>query len=386
MARLKTAATILDASEKWKQQCLLEGGSLFGEERLWTKEGFGELHTYVVERPDSESGSFEEKLRRQLDPAPPKSRRLWAEMTWLYYLIVKPKSVTRVKKLDRIRTVWEWSGMALPEDHWALGDPLDTGMANPGTAYLTHQWREFNFIVTMMFDWACRSPKERESLLNNPWGFAEWVDGQKDGRRRQFRHALLFLLFPEDFEPIVSLDHKKDIVRAFPDGTSATPDVDRMDLIDLDKALIAVRRRLEDEHSGLELTLYEPFLRRVWQGDSPPQTGEDPVDEPSDETWYRDRFGMADVWVIGAGEGARLWRDFQINGIAAIGWDDLGDLSQYDSRDAIQSALVENGAGQNPRMHSLAAWEFVHEVKIGDVLMVKRGRSVILAGHLRRLL
>ena len=29
MTRLKIAATILDAAEKWKKRCLLEGGSQF---------------------------------------------------------------------------------------------------------------------------------------------------------------------------------------------------------------------------------------------------------------------------------------------------------------------------------------------------------------------
>ena len=377
MARLRIAATILEAAEKWKQRCLLDGVSLFGEERLWRRENFRQLQTYFIERPDAGSGSFEEKLRRQLEPAPPEAKRLWAEMAWMYYLIVS--SVRRVKKLDRIRTVWEWSGAELPEDHWALGDVLDGGMVHPGMAYLGHQQREFAFIITMMLDWRSRSAEERQSLLNAPWGFAEWIDGQEDARNRQFRHALLFLLFPDDFESTVSLDHKKDMVKAFPDETGEIPDVDRMDLIDLDRALLAARRRLEDEHPGEEIYFYEPSLREVWQRGAPTPTDEDLEDEPGDETWYRDRFGMADVWAIGAGEGARLWRDFHEHGIAAIGWDDLGDLSQYDSREAIRTALIQNGAGQNPVMHSLAVWEFVHEVKIGDILVAKRGRSVILA-------
>ncbi len=377
MSRLSNAAGILEAAEKWKQQCLLDGGSLFAEERLWTREYFGALQTYFVERPDAGSDSFEEKLRRQLEPAPPEAKRLWTEMTWMYYLIVS--SVKRIKKLDRIRTVWKWSGAALPEDHWALGDVLDGGMVHPGAAYLSHQWLEFKFIITMMLDWCSRSAKERESLLNDPWGFAEWVDGQEDGRKRQFRHALLFLLFPDEFESIVSLHHKKDIVKAFRDETGETPDVDGMDLIDLDRALLAVRRRLEDEHPGEEIHFYEPSLREVWQGGSPTPMDEDLEDEAGDEAWYQGRFGTADVWVIGAGEGARLWGDFHEQGIAAIGWDDLGDLSQYGSKEAIHSALTQNGAGQNPIMHSLAAWEFVHEMKIGDVLIAKRGRSVILA-------
>ena len=377
MGRSKIADAILGAAEKWKHRCLLDGGSMFSEERLWRRENFRGLQTYFVERPDEGIGSFEEKLRRQLEPAPPEVRRLWAEITWAYYLIVS--SVTRVKKLDRIRTVWESSGAALPENHWALGDVLDGGVVNPGMAYAGHQWREFRFIITMMLDWCSRSAKERESLLNNPWDFATWVDGQKDGRRRQFRHALLFLLFPDVFEPILSIRHKKGIVKAFTDETGKSSDIDRMSLIDLDRALAAVKGKLRDKHrrQGIHF-FYESPIRELWQGGS--RTPEDNVlaDEADDEEWFQGRFGAADVWVIGAGEGARLWGDFHERGFAAIGWDDLGDLSQYDSRGAIHSALIENGAGQNPSNQSLALWEFVHEVKIGDVLIAKKGRSAIL--------
>ena len=377
MGRLQKAAAILDAAEKWKQQCLLDGGSLFSEERLWRRENFRGLQTYFVERPDEGSDSFEEKLRRQLEPATPEMRRLWAEITWAYYLIVS--SVTRVKKLDRIRTVWESSGTALPEDHWALGEVLDGGVVNPGMAYAGHQWREFRFIITMMLDWCSRSVRERESLLNHPWNFAAWVDGQKDGLRRQFRHALLFLLFPDVFEPILSIRHKKSIVKALTVETGKSPDIDRMSHIHLDKALAAIRRRLRDKRPGQGIHFfYESPIRELWQRGSP--TPEDDVlaDEVDDEKWFQGRFGAADVWVIGAGEGARFWGDFHEHGFAAIGWDDLGDLSQYDSRSAIHSALIENGAGQNPSNQSRAVWEFVHEMKIGDVLIAKRGRTTIL--------
>ena len=120
---------------------------------------------------------------------------------------------------------------------------------------------------------------------------------------------------------------------------------------------------------------YESPFKERWQHVAPPENGSDNV---SDETWYRDRFGTADVWVIAPGEGARLWRDFLEDGIAAIGYDDLGDLGEYESREAIQSALIENGSGPNPSNHSLAVWEFAREMKIGDIVIAKKGRSVIL--------
>ena len=376
MSRLERAALILKAAEQWKQRCLLDGGSVFTDERLWTREHFGQLQTHFVERPDNGTGSFEEKLRRQLESATPEAKRLWAEMTWLYLLIVR--GVKRVTKLDRIRTVWESSGAPLPEDHPALGDVLDGGIVFPRMAYLGHQRHEFNFIITTMLDWGSRAPQDRKSLLSDPWVFAEWIDSHREGRQRPFRHAVLFLLFPDVFEPVVSLSHKKAIVQAFPDETGEKPDVDNMDLVNLDKALQAVVRRLQDERPGEEIYFYEPPLKEIWQDGSTTPSNDDLVDELENEAWCLDRFGTANVWVIAPGEGARLWRDFQEHGIAAIGYDALGDLSEYDSREAIHSALVENGFGQNPSNHSLGTWEFVHEMTIGDILIAKRGRSAIL--------
>ena len=183
-------------------------------------------------------------------------------------------------------------------------------MIRTGTAYMVHQWREFKFIITMMLDWSSRSERERESLLNDPWGFAEWVDGQNDGRRRQFRHALLFLLFPDEFEDIVTLRYKKDIVKAFREEIGDTPDVDSMDLTELDKVLLAIRRRLEDKHPGEEINFYETPLKELWQGGSQTPNGDGRADGLDDEAWYQDRFGTADVWVIAPGEGARLWGRF----------------------------------------------------------------------------
>ena len=376
MGRFARATAILGAAEQWKQRCLLDGGSLLGEERLWTREHFEELKTHFVERPDEGSRSFEEKLRDQLEDAPPEAKRLWAEITWVYWLI--DTSVQGVTKLDKIRRVWESSGAVLPEDHRALCDVLDQGIATPGPAYRIQQWREFAFIVTLMLAWVARSRAERKSLLSDPWGFANWIDGHMGGQRRQFRHALLFLLFPDEFEATLVIGHKKKIVKAFRDETDETLDVERLDLTGLDKALLAVRKRLEDEHRGQEICFYDSPLRDVWLGGSPTQPYVNRVAGTDDEGWYLDRFGTADVWAIAPGEGARLWGEFLELGIAAIGWDYLGDLSEYESREALHSALIENGARKNPTMASLATWEFVHEMKIGDIVLAKRGRSAIL--------
>ena len=266
MGRLKRAAAILDAAGQWKQRCLLDGGSLFTDERLWTRENFEQLRIPFVEKPDEGAGTFDEKLRGQLDPAPVEAKRLCAEIFWVLHLPVISSAVKPATKINRIRKVWEWSGSKFPDKHWALPDDGLNGVLNPGTAYNLFLWRECRFIVSEMADWFSLPMEKRQSLLKNPWDFAEWLYERQDARRRQFPHALLFLLFPDSFESIVVLSHKKEIVKAFFGKWNKTPPDDK-DNIALDRALLEIRSRLEKEHPDQEIHFYLPPFSDVWQSD-----------------------------------------------------------------------------------------------------------------------
>lgn len=108
-------------------------------------------------------------------------------------------------------------------------------------AYNTHKWREFRLFVTMMTDWFALGLSERESLLNDPWEFSRWLDGRQYVTGRMFRHVVLYLLFPDSFEPIASASHKQQIVKALHHSAN---DVGDLDLIELDRAVLQVRRTL----------------------------------------------------------------------------------------------------------------------------------------------
>ncbi len=378
MGRLKRAESILNAAEQWKKRCLLDGGSIFTEERLWSRENFKQLRTHFVENPDEGSGPFQDKLQRQLKPASPEAKRLWAEMTWVLYLIVS--SLKRRTKVSDIKVVWEWSGSALPDHHWALGKILKQGIVDPGAAYNVNKWREFVFFITAMIDWFSLSEGDRKSLISDPWRFAEWLEKREHAHARQFRHAFLFLLFPDSFESILSRKNKVEIVKAFSRKWKKEPAVDYEDRIAVDRALFNVRERIIDEHPGQEIDFYRSPFSDVWKSppSSPPSSPQEPLMEESDEAWFRQHFGEVDVWAINPGEDARLWPDFQEHGIMAIGEDDLGDIREYDSRDAVHNALIERGRGPNPKNKSLALWEFTNEVKVRDIIIAKRGGSIIL--------
>ena len=393
MARLKHAEAILEAAERWKQRCLLGEGSLFSEERLWTRGNFEQLRAHFVEQPDDGQGDFYEKLQRQLAPASLETKRLWSEMAWVYYLI--SDAHRGETKLDRIKSIWEWSGSELPDDVWALDADaiLNQGVVNTGVAYKAHIRLEFRFFVTAMVDWFSLPKESRESFLTDPWRFAEWLDGREYSPARQLRHVFLYLLFPDSFESIASRSAKREIVKAFHEKWNE-PIADDDSRVALDRTLLNVRKRLEIEFPDQEVDFYRPRFRDVWRKplrkllqpfldarqkpttpsatEHPPSAGED------DEAWFRERFGEVDVWLISPGEGARHWSAFQEQGIAAIGSDDLGDVSEYGSRDDVHRALIDSGYGPNPSNTSLALWQFADEIKVGDIVISKKGRGVVL--------
>lgn len=84
-------------------------------------------------------------------------------------------------------------------------------------------------------------------------------------------------------------------------------------------------------------------------------------------------------WMYSPGQNASKWDEFSSKGIMAIGWGDIGDLSLFDSQTAMQQAMKDiYGSDKSYKMDSLATWQFAYELKPGDVVYAKRGRSRII--------
>ena len=369
MARWKDATAILDAAHTWMQRCLLGATSVLSDEHLWTRGNFEQLKAHFVDQPDTGKDSFDEKLLRQLGPATPDAKRLFAELIWVYDLIensLKPET-----KLRRIRTVWELSSASLPDNHWALGEVLAGGVSGRGRD--GSRFYELCFFIRSMIVWFSMSNDERRDSLADPWRFAQWIDTQDGSGHRQFRHIVLFLLFPDFFERMLTTKHKRLAVSEFRGEHDEGTDIEGLSGLELDLELLTIRKRLESDNPDEEIDFYSPPWRKKWLPSPPPKI--------SDQEWCRRTFGDAEVWAISPGAGASMWDEFCQQQIAAIGYDgagDLGDLRPFGSQDAIHSAAIEKGFGQNPYNTSLALWEFSHEMKIGDLLLAKKGTSTLL--------
>jgi len=84
-------------------------------------------------------------------------------------------------------------------------------------------------------------------------------------------------------------------------------------------------------------------------------------------------------WMYAPGEYGRMWDENLSQGIMAIGWDYLGDLSVYGSKNEMKQKMKElRDPSRSYKMAALATWQFAHEMKPGDIIFVKRGLHSII--------
>lgn len=81
---------------------------------------------------------------------------------------------------------------------------------------------------------------------------------------------------------------------------------------------------------------------------------------------------MASAWMIRAGKGGRYVDNFQESSRVAIGWNDLGDLSKYNSDTALKAAYIERYGNSKPgRTANAVAMirKFRDDVRKGDIVV-----------------
>ena len=84
-------------------------------------------------------------------------------------------------------------------------------------------------------------------------------------------------------------------------------------------------------------------------------------------------------WVYAPGEGAVMWEEFYNNEIMGLGWHELENLELYNTKAEIVQKLQEiNNDNRTYRNSAHAVWQFVHDLKPGDVIFAKRGKSEVI--------
>lgn len=269
MARRGDRAEKYEAATRWREECLEKPGSVFTEESIWNEDALTVLNDHFIDDPRTGTDlDFFEKLEAQLRDAEPVGIKLAAEMMWVMHFALSRLTVET--KRSYATKVWAWSGEELDANHELLDENLlKNGVGNPGQGYAAHRPREFALFIRSMQSWRALDVDERKQLLADPWQFAEWLDDIEDASRRQLRHLLLHLLFPEQFEWILTTGDKEAVHSAFnaflPDGSRAETE---SDLVALDQDILTIREKLSNTLDAEHLDFYSAPLEDAWHSPS----------------------------------------------------------------------------------------------------------------------
>ena len=276
---------VYEVGKQWRERCFFKVTALFSDSVIWTSENFSELYDLTVDKPiyedvfDGDDEIFIQKLRLQLivrTKASAQTIQLAAELLSFIYLLSTRGTGLKTPRIRKILTWHKDLDNIKVEKH--INSPAFKGIANPGHRFNPDIFKQWVYMVSMLSDWKSLSASERNQFYASDkcWEFADhwdtiWASRSRKMRdapnqnlrardiqsRPQIRHWLMFMLYPDSFERIISLRDKKLICR----------DLSYLlDAIVLNEFLagggyrsqVAIDRLLQEIRKALELHMPEP--------------------------------------------------------------------------------------------------------------------------------
>ncbi len=242
------------ATARFLESCLRTEGSLFTPGRaVWSKDCVGELYRRLGENREEAKGTdFAHKLRGPLQGASQEVVQLAAEVL---YVLLLPQDSRLATKREHIVTLLGLCErpVALPDE---LSEALAYGFASYGPA-ASQRFNQFIFLVEFAHAWTTREQEQREAILLDPDRFRELVFSLPRKAASAQVEGLLHMVFPEHFEPIVSVDVKRKILEAFREHS---PDCS----LSIDRRIAQIRVELSREY-GEGFSFLDAPLRAHWE-------------------------------------------------------------------------------------------------------------------------
>ena len=192
------------------------------------------------------------------------------EVLYVYFLIVTTKnSIGEQRRINEVLGLSQHP-VEIPQD---LIASLTPGLVNPGQNFHSNRQFQIGFLIEFVEQWKEQSQEEQNRLLADAWEFKDFVFGiefrssllnSAPNRSRTQREALLHLVFPDTFEAIVSVNHKRDITKTFANLVTQQTDDD-------DRQLEQIRPALEAQYGSRNWLFYRPPVEAMWRnGDGEP--------------------------------------------------------------------------------------------------------------------
>ena len=165
----------------------------------------------------------------------------------------------------------------------------------------------------------------------------------------------LHVYFPDELLPVCSTAHLRHFLRTL---ERPSEEVAASSVVVLNRFLLAALRG----NPALEGWNTEELQRLLYN--------------------WRDPRGTKRVLKIAPGEKAKFWDDCLRNGYICVAWDEVGDLSQFESKEAFRARFEEafpyNGHLPQARRKGNELWALT-ELEPGDLVVANRGISRVLA-------
>jgi 5-methylcytosine-specific restriction enzyme B len=260
-----SAQPVYDAAARWRDRCLLDERALFADRAGAALADAQTLVRDFVEQPDEGKDDFLTKLQGQLGRSPASAVQLAAELLYVHLLIARADAVSGSRKREIVQRVLSFAADTAPMPA-GLAAVLDAGLVRPGQAFNSLRWRQFGYLIEVFALLKQLPEADRRVALADSGQFVAVLDRVDDQGAAIQRHALEHLLFPDVFPPVVSRDHRADILAQWRElaGPEEAPEAVR-----LSRLAAALAPNTDWDGTGYVNLYRSPYVWQ-WSQPSPP--------------------------------------------------------------------------------------------------------------------
>lgn len=277
---------VLAAAELMTDRGLRNGDSAFAPGRqVWNRENVSHLAERWLTSEKVADKGFIGSLAIHLADASDDEILLMAEIvTW--QILPISSGLGHAKKIQRVETI-----LALMKNRVSIPAVFDEafggGSFGPGPAMMSNVSQAITLILAVLAAWTELGEEEQINALEEPHAWRRLVMSAPGGSFPTQRNALLYLVHPDYFGPIVSAEHRQQIRDTFLGEVSAPSD-DRDE--DLFQIAIAMQLKYNKPIDFYRSPLWDRWPREMAHDHREPAPPEDshPGTRP---TWIRARRG-----------------------------------------------------------------------------------------------
>ncbi|WIB78770.1 AAA family ATPase [Curtobacterium sp. MCPF17_002] len=254
------AERIRDASLRFRERGLRQLSSVFAEHRsVWRPDVSAELVRCFAEQEEVAGDSFLDKLREQFADASDDARLLMAEL--VAWQLLPLQSPGERKKRERVQALLDLmrEPVLIPAE---VDQAFRSWSFNPGQGMAQGIHNALSIVIRLVDRWVGLADDERDSLLEDPWAWRDFVAAVPGTAFPTQRNELMYLVHPESFGEVISAVDRERIRTVFrgevAGGTEAIEVVD-----DPDREFLDITLALQTKENGPAVYYREP-LRSRW--------------------------------------------------------------------------------------------------------------------------